>query len=296
MCGRTMMRSTFEEVATRFNIPPERWSGEPSTHQPSHNIHPGKRTPVIFAKTHSQKEDDLEVMNMVWGLVPSYTKKSANLKYHNHWKMFNARSETMAGSPIFKRLLAQHRRCVVPINGFYEWKKREGGKREPYFVFSEEEDFLFCAGLYDCWKDPETEEELFSYAILTKTPVEEIKWLHDRMPVILSVKGGKDWLRRGEVSQGESSTNLSWFPVTPKVGNLAYDEPDCCVDLREKVQSEHAGSIKDLFLQDKSEVTIGLKLQQPSERGRSLKAKSPLKKPKTSKTQKGQSSITSFFK
>jgi putative SOS response-associated peptidase YedK len=82
-----------------------------------------------------------------WGLVPSYTKHGDKL---DHYKMFNARAETVNVKGVFKRLLPS-KRCVVLLNGFYEWKKEAGGKKQPHFISFGEDDVLQMAGLYDTY-------------------------------------------------------------------------------------------------------------------------------------------------
>lgn len=121
---------------------------------------------------------ELTVRFMKWGLVPSYTKADAT---PNYFMMFNARSETLAERPAFRRLI-HAKRCIVLLNGFYEWKKVDKREKQPYYLtLAPEKDekpaVMYLAGLYDRWQD------VFSFTILTKPSCKSIQWLHDRMPV-----------------------------------------------------------------------------------------------------------------
>lgn len=218
------MRASFEEACEAFGVPPDRFSGSPSTScSPSYNVCPGKTTAVFFSsKEGAEGAEQVFARPMAWGLVPGYAKRPEPGKFHDFWRMFNARSESLAESPIFSCLLAQGKRCVVPVSGFYEWKKKlvSKKKKEPYYVFpkSSSSQFLLCAALYDVWSDKETGERLYSYAILTREPHREIAWLHDRQPVLLDgIDGATSWLMEG--CQGQGHVPLRWHPVSTK-GNV----------------------------------------------------------------------------
>ena len=211
MCGRFSCPASFEEVAEGVGVHRANRKGNgnggegglPSSssssekHRRQYNVCPGRSTPVLYR---DEQSGSICLGMMKWGLVPSFTKKTAKPDY---WRMFNARSESVETSPVFRRLL-RRRRCIVPIQGFYEWKQLDTGtkRKQPYFVYLDkgqgqpqpqqqqqrrEESLVFLAGLYDRWiKD--TGEEEWTYSILTTQPCDEIAWLHNRMPVILDTK------------------------------------------------------------------------------------------------------------
>jgi putative SOS response-associated peptidase YedK len=144
---------------------------------------------------------------MRWGLVPSYTRPD---EAPNFYRMFNARADTAADKPVFSRLLGR-RRCVVLLNGYYEWKQ-EGSHgtavKQPYYLHAAAasgapeadapEALLRAAGLYDRWQGPEGSEPLYTVTILTKDAAPDLRWLHDRMPVFLrSEEEERAWLVRG---------------------------------------------------------------------------------------------------
>jgi len=199
------MRASFEEACEAFGVPPDRFSGSPSTScSPSYNVCPGKTTAVFFSsKEGAEGAEQVFARPMAWGLVPGYAKRPEPGKFHDFWRMFNARSESLAESPIFSRLLAQGKRCVVPVSGFYEWKKIDGQKRkQPMYMTTIDEPPFAFAGLWEVWKDKNNLDadgeplELYSCTIITGSPNEKVAEVHDRMPVMLPPDAWDTWLDR----------------------------------------------------------------------------------------------------
>ncbi len=148
--------------------------------QPRYNIAPTQTTPVITRNSPNRAEE------MRWGLVPFWAK---DLSIGN--KMINARAETIAEKPAFRKALAA-RRCLVPASGFYEWQREAGGKI-PHYIFLRDTDSFAFAGLYELWKDGDG-NLLKTYTIITTTPNELMESIHNRMPVILSREDEDLWL------------------------------------------------------------------------------------------------------
>lgn len=128
--------------------------------------------PVVY-----QKECTRKVRLMHWGLVPAFTKADARPDF---FRMFNARSETLHESPVFRRLLDK-RRCVIMLDGFYEWRS-EGRERQPYYIHTGEQPLLM-AGLFDVCKREGEDNFIFSFAIITTDASKKFQAIHDRMPV-----------------------------------------------------------------------------------------------------------------
>ena len=146
---------------------------------------------------------------MRWGLVPGYTAG----KPPDYWKMFNARSETLAASPVFSKLL-RDRRCAVPFDGFFEWVDDECKtvkSKQPYYVKHTNGQALWMAGLYESCALPtsvldsqqsvvkaeaekRTDATAETFTIVTRDVDPQLSWLHDRMPVILDKEGVQAWL------------------------------------------------------------------------------------------------------
>lgn len=135
----------------------------------------------------------------MWGLVPKFSKSFKSVKHP-----INARSETITSLPIFSRLLKTNR-CIVVANGYYEWKETPNGK-QPYYIFPSPDpkikkdpesypDNIICmAGLYDEWVNPETNETIKSYCIITVESIGKTRKVHTRMPVILEHHEVNKWL------------------------------------------------------------------------------------------------------
>lgn len=152
--------------------------------RPTWNAAPTQTLPVIV-----EDEGKVEVRGMSWGLVPKWTKPGERPKV----APINARSETIAEKPMF-RSLVKYRRCLVPANGFYEWKRTPAGK-QPYYIEPAEGQLMLFAGLFDEAKQAGG-EPLESFSIITTEANAAMSSLHDRMPVILGDDALEDWLDR----------------------------------------------------------------------------------------------------
>jgi len=151
---------------------------------PTWNAAPSQTLPVIV-----EDEGQAGVRGMTWGLIPKWTKPGERPKV----APINARSETIAEKPMF-RSLVKYRRCVVPANGFYEWKRLPGGKH-PFFIEPSSGQLMLFAGVFDEAKgvggDP-----IESFSIITTGANDTMSNLHDRMPVILDGEDMEMWLDR----------------------------------------------------------------------------------------------------
>jgi putative SOS response-associated peptidase YedK len=163
-----------------------------------------------------------------WGLVPHW---STDLKGGS--RMFNARAETLTASPAFREAF-RRRRCIVPVDSFYEWK-REGSIRQPYRVVPADGRPLGLAGLWAGWHDPESDEVRRTFTIVTTAPNQALTDLHDRMPVVLEESDWHRWLADGRagppVDEGEllamlrptDAIALRIYPVNRYVNDVRQD-------------------------------------------------------------------------
>jgi putative SOS response-associated peptidase YedK len=159
----------------------------PSELVPNSNISPGQQIPVITDGTTRKVE------LFRWGLIPPWAKDSSV-----GYKMINARAETIAEKPSFKNAFL-HRRCLIPADGFYEWK-HQGAKKHPYlFRLLGNKPFTF-AGIWETWKDA-AGNLISSCAIITTSPNQVVAEYHDRMPVILDARTRWLWLQNQPVSE-----------------------------------------------------------------------------------------------
>lgn len=218
MCGRYRLSRRKQIVEEYFDASgDDDWS-------PRYNIAPTQPVPVI--RQHP-KEPRRVLSTMRWGLIPSWAKDMSGST-----GTINARSETAASKPAFRDPM-RFRRCLVPADGFYEWKKA-GGMKQPFcFEVNEGELFAF-AGLWDGWKDP-SGQWIKSCSILTTAPNAVTLQVHDRMPVILNKENYDLWLDPGMTNVEEvvdllkpfDACLMRAFPVSSRVSNVANDDAEC---------------------------------------------------------------------
>jgi putative SOS response-associated peptidase YedK len=175
MCGRYTLTAEQEALQVALGV-------EGLVHPtPRYNIAPTQEVPVIVAP-----EGRLEGRTLRWGLVPSWAKDPSIGN-----RMINARSETAAEKPSFRGPFRRSR-CLIPADGFYEWRKEEAGK-VPFWIHMEDQGPFTMAGLWDRWRDPHG-ASLETFTILTTEPNELLRPIHDRMPVILGPEDRRAWL------------------------------------------------------------------------------------------------------
>jgi putative SOS response-associated peptidase YedK len=220
MCGRYRLSRRKQIIEEHFDAvsSDEDWT-------PRYNVSPTQPVPVI--RQHP-KEPVRKLSLMRWGLIPSWSKNSSGAA-----RMLNARSETADTKPAFRDAL-KSRRCLIPADGFYEWK-RDLKTKQPYcFVVNEGELFAF-AGLWDRWKDA-AGKWLETCSILTTTPNSVTAPIHDRMPVILDPDSYEMWLDPGMTNVAAASDllkpfdarQMQCFPVSGRINRVANDDADCC--------------------------------------------------------------------
>jgi putative SOS response-associated peptidase YedK len=164
---------------------------------------------------------------MRWGLIPSWAKDSSIAA-----QMINARSETAATKPAFRDPLTS-RRCLIPADGFYEWK-RSGKTKQPYCFEVNDGELFGFAGLWDRWKDP-SGQWVKSCSILTTTPNVVASSVHDRMPVILDRADYGLWLDPGmtnveavsDLLKPYAAQIMHCYPVSTRVNHVANDDVQC---------------------------------------------------------------------
>jgi putative SOS response-associated peptidase YedK len=214
MCGRFTLTIDINKVARAFHVEPRLQV------QPRYNVAPTQDIVVVMqnGKPH---------LDMVrWGLVPSWAKDESVGS-----RMINARAETLAEKPSFKRLL-QTRRCLVVADGFYEWKQERGSKTPMYITLKEKDPFAF-AGLWDAWKSPDG-QLLRTCTIITTEPNDLLAEIHNRMPVILTPEARDEWLDP-DLKEADallpllvpySAADMVARPVSRLVNNPKYDSAE----------------------------------------------------------------------
>jgi putative SOS response-associated peptidase YedK len=223
MCGRFTQERPASELAEIF-------AAEPLADElgARYNVAPTDEAFVVV-----QREDRRAITAYRWGLVPHWSTDG-----RDGARMINARAETITASPAFREAF-RRRRCIVPVDSFFEWK-REGSVRQPYRIVREDGRPLALAGLWAGWRAREAEEErvVRTFTIVTTTPNEAIASLHDRMPVVLGEDAWDRWLTDGRagpaVEPGEllamlaptDDVALRIYPVDRYVNDVRRDGPE----------------------------------------------------------------------
>lgn len=225
MCGRFAASASTDDYVEIFSI--EEIVDEPV---PSYNLAPTDPVPAVVER--ADKESGAVVRKLVtprWGLVPSWSKDAAGAA-----RMINARAETVASKPAFKKAFAA-RRCLIPADGYFEWNVvagQAGGKprKQPYFLHPGDGGLFVMAGLYEFWKSP-AGEWLTSCTIITTTATDALGHLHDRMPMSVRAADWAAWLDPHQTDPAAAASlmhvdeGLVAHAVSTAVGNVANDFP-----------------------------------------------------------------------
>jgi putative SOS response-associated peptidase YedK len=221
MCGR--YASTIPPEAMRALF---RYLEQPNF-PPRHNIAPTQ--PIAIVRMTEGKRQFALVR---WGLIPSWVKDPRAFSL-----LINARGESVNEKPAFRNAM-KYRRCLVPADGFYEWK-REGETKRPYFVRRKDGAPIAFAGLWENWMGPNG-EEVETAAIVTTTASRSISHIHDRMPVIVPPDAFNFWLDPKVDAQTAAAAissvpdgEIEAYPVSSAVNRTANDAPMLMEPLRE---------------------------------------------------------------
>lgn len=186
-----------------------------------------------------------ELVPMRWWLTPFWSKEPST-----RYAMFNARSETAARSPAFREPFRK-RRCVVPVSGFYEWARRKvdsrPGRKLAYLLKPHDAAGLLLAGLWDRWHDPDTEEVLESFTVLTVPASPAMERVHKRQPMMLSPEDAGTWM--DPVAAGFESLirsdlpiAIDAVPVSSHVNNARHKDHRCMEAIGKIIPLDDAGA------------------------------------------------------
>jgi putative SOS response-associated peptidase YedK len=215
MCGRYTLSTSIDKLAEEFDL-----SGSLPDLQSSYNVAPTQEVPAVMEGNGGRR---LEMLR--WGLIPSWADDPGIGN-----RMINARSETVAEKPSFRRAFKE-RRCLIPADGFYEWQKTNGSKQPFYFRMKDWRPFAF-AGLWESWSG---DGEIRSCTILTTAANNLVGEIHPRMPVILPHEVYDLWLDSTVQDRDQLLSLLAPYPtedmeahpVSRRVNNPSNNEPQC---------------------------------------------------------------------
>ncbi|RAL08135.1 DUF159 domain protein [Aspergillus homomorphus CBS 101889] len=195
-----------------------------------------------------------KIQSMRWGLIPFWTKRKPD--YGSLMRTINCRDDSLIEDRGMWTSMKRKKRCVVVCQGFYEWlKKGPGGKEKvPHFVKRKDGDLMYFAGLWDCVRYEGSDEELYTFTVITTSSNSYLKFLHDRMPVILDPNSEemKRWLDPGRTTWSKDLQDmlkpykgeLECYPVPKEVGKVGNNSPDFIVPVSSK---ENKSNIANFF-------------------------------------------------
>lgn len=242
MCGRFTLTQSSEAIATEFQ------TALGFAVSPRYNIAPSQPVLVILKDDQSGKR---YATHLVWGLIPSWAKDPAMGR-----RLINARAETVAEKPSF-RAAFRRRRCLIPMDGFYEWKAEKSSKRnlkptssrkpakQPFHIHVEPDQssttlhtsLSAFAGIWEHWQSPDG-SDLYSCAVLTMPANPSMQAIHHRMPVMLAAHQYEQWLDLSNTSVQpfvavSNALQLCLTPVNSLVNNPGNEHPDCMKSVEE---------------------------------------------------------------
>lgn len=189
--------------------------------KPRYNIAPSQPHPVIVMENHHRYLDFMQ-----WGLIPHWSKDK-----RESYKLINSRVESVKSKPIYHKLF-QTKRCLVPADGFYEWKQSSSGKI-PFRIGLKSGQLFAFAGLWDVWQG-DTGEAVQSFTILTTEANALVSELHSRMPILLKRENEAIWLdphapqaKLDEALKPRLAQEMTFYEVSPIVNSWKTDNPQC---------------------------------------------------------------------
>jgi putative SOS response-associated peptidase YedK len=213
MCGRYAITTAPEAIRRLFGI-----TGATPNFAAHYNAAPGLQLPVV---RRDPKSGERLLSPLLWGLIP-YWAKDRKIA----WRTINARGETVKTAAAFKSAYVK-RRCVVPADAFYEWKKIGKGK-QPYAIAMRDRRPFAFAGLWENWKDQASGQWVRTFTILTTAPNALVAPLHDRMPVILVPDDYARWLGEeadpADLIRPYPADAMTAWPVSTRVNKADNDD------------------------------------------------------------------------
>jgi putative SOS response-associated peptidase YedK len=208
MCGRTATYVSAETLRKRYN--PE--NSNLANYNPSFNESPGTDKPFV------SKNSPTRIETAHWGYIP---EEADDIEEWKSKSIINARSETLKEKSLFKESWL-HRRCLIPVNGFYEWTDSQ-----PFYFTAENQEVISLAGIFTEYEDGE-----YSLVIITRPAREFMQGIHDRQPVILSQEEEEKYLEgriplgriQGKEDRGTDFLEIKKHPVTKKMSNPEFDQ------------------------------------------------------------------------
>lgn len=227
MCGRFTSITPPDELARLFETAPP--SPDVAEHAPDYNVAPTTRVLGVAV----DREGVRRLGRFHWGLVPSWAKDASGSA-----RLINARSESIFDKPSFRQLVP-HRRCLVPMDGFYEWRTvhetppAARAPKEPVYVTRRDGRPLAVAGIWSSWRADTTSPWLHTCCLITTAANETIAGVHDRMPVIVEPSDWAAWLDPTNSNRADIESLMRpadddvivWRRVSTRVNSVRNNDP-----------------------------------------------------------------------
>lgn len=248
MCGRFAVTTDPAKLAEKIKAIDEATGAAPDAAtsdvgRPNYNVAPTSTIATVVTR-HSEPDDEptRRVRLMRWGLIPPWVKADADGAPENKGPLLiNARADKVTTSPAF-RGSAKGKRCLVPMDGYYEWRVNadteagpKGGKKSrktPFYMYRSDGEPLFAAGLWSVWKPAKDAAPLLSCTIITTDAVGELAEIHDRMPLMLARADWDAWLNPDAALDPEFLTrppdagDIELRQVSTLVNNVRNNGPE----------------------------------------------------------------------
>jgi putative SOS response-associated peptidase YedK len=251
MCGRYASSASPGRLAREFEVD-DVFGGLPG---PDFNVAPTVAVPAVYERRDRESgEVRRKLAPLVWGLVPSWAKDSSGGA-----RMINARRETVAEKPAFRKAFGA-RRCILPADGFYEWygpsahgsHSRPGkAAKQPFFIRRSDSGLLVMAGIYEIWRDPAKDRDdesawLRTCSVITTAATDAVGHIHDRMPMVIARDAVDAWLDPGLTEPAEAlqlltvtdAQSLEVYAVSTEVNNVRNNNPSLVDPLAETIESD----------------------------------------------------------
>jgi putative SOS response-associated peptidase YedK len=238
MCGRFVSARERQALIDEFGVDRDEVTSELAL---DWNVAPTDSIYAVMTRAPRDQRDGplaRELHTVRWGLIPSWAKDLSGAG-----RLINARAETVTVKPSFRSAFAR-RRCLIPADGYYEWRalaSPDGGKprKQPYFIHRADGTGMAFAGLYELWRDQSLPSDhpkawLWTGTIITTTATDEVGWVHDRMPMVISPDRWAEWLdpapadadRLLHAMAPAAADALETRPVSTAVNSVRNDGPD----------------------------------------------------------------------
>lgn len=215
MCGRYELHSPIEELVREFDAV---LRADPEQVPPRYNVAPSLMVPVIRVRKGAR-----ELAALSWGLLPSWSKNAEGNR------PINARAETLFEKPTFRNAITR-RRCLIPADGFYEWRRGPAGK-QPWHIGMIDDKTFALGGIWEYWA-AEGQDPVLSCAIIVTDANELVRKLHERMPLIIAREDWDRWLDPELTDPAEiqallkpyPAEEMRAYPVSSRVNNVKNDD------------------------------------------------------------------------